>query len=37
MEAIINAVSECNRYGDSRCDGLREKLARNTERLRTGP
>ena len=27
MEAIINAVSECNRYGDSRCDGLREKLA----------
>jgi histidinol-phosphate aminotransferase len=28
MEAIINAVSECNRYGDSRCDGLREKLAR---------
>ena len=28
IEAIKNAVSECNRYGDSRCDRLREKLAR---------
>ncbi|NLD04449.1 MAG: histidinol-phosphate transaminase [Synergistaceae bacterium] len=28
IEAIKNAVSKCNRYGDSRCDRLREKLAR---------
>ena len=28
IEAIKNAVSECNRYGDSRCDRLREKLGR---------
>jgi len=27
VEAIKNAVSECNRYGDSRCDRLRNKLA----------
>lgn len=27
VEAIKNAVAECNRYGDSRCDSLREKLA----------
>ena len=28
IEAIKNASSECNRYGDSRCDSLRDKLAR---------
>ncbi len=28
IEAIKNAASECNRYGDSRCDSLRDKLAR---------
>ena len=28
VEAIKNAAAECNRYGDSRCDSLREKLAR---------
>ncbi len=27
VEAIKNAASECNRYGDSRCDSLRKKLA----------
>ncbi len=27
IEAIKNAASECNRYGDSRCDSLRDKLA----------
>lgn len=27
IQAIKNAASECNRYGDSRCDSLRNKLA----------
>lgn len=27
VEAIRKAAVECNRYGDSRCDSLREKLA----------
>ena len=27
VEAIKNAATECNRYGDSRCSSLREKLA----------
>jgi len=28
IQAIKAAASECNRYGDSRCDSLRDKLAR---------
>ena len=27
IQAIKDAASECNRYGDSRCNGLRDKLA----------